>query len=594
MSIICKHIAFAFCFCLLLGSCSIAPTPPSPANNPPEKNGIPAAKRGESRPTETEQPDLSCSYFYFLWGTHSEFNQKYEEALEAYEKALICDPATSYVNEKIPILLLKMGEFEKAGDWLRQALIDRPEENSNRLFLASLYIQQGKMAEAIKLYDQVLATDPENESVHLRLGLLYSHQEQYDKAEKIFRRLAEKIFRRLAEKNDGSYFAHLSLARLLRQIEQHKEAGREYEKALQLNWSKDLSYEIGYFYMSQKRYDDAMRLYTAIIEQDPFDERAALSRVQIFLETEKNDQALDELKTIGNFSKNPVTIDIIVSKVLLRKKETGKAKEILLRLARETGNSEARYMLALLAYQENDFPAALDHLGHIRPANSEFEEAVYLQSRIYKETGKTEKAISLLKKHLGSESSRSPLFYALLSSFYQEKKDELAAISLMEAAITIYPDNSQLFFEYGLLLDKREMYEQAMAKMERVLELEPDHADALNYIGYTWADNNIHLDKALDYIKRAADLKPDNGYIIDSLGWVYYRLGEFAKAAKELERSLELEPGDPHIYDHLGDVYRALGETVKAKNIYNKALEMFEDETKKSHVKTKLDALGKE
>lgn len=586
MSIICKHIAFAFCFCLLLASCSIAPTPPPPAPPTLVKNSVPAAKRGESLPSEAEQPDLSCSYFYFLWGTHSEFNQKYEEALEAYEKALICDPAAGYVNEKIPILLLKMGEFEKAGDWLRQALIDRPEENSNRLFLASLYIQQGKMAEAIELYDQILATDPENESVHLRLGLLYSHQEQYDKA--------EKIFRRLAEKNGGSYFAHLSLARLLRQIEQYKEAGREYEKALQLNWSKDLSYEIGFFYMSQKRYKDAMHLYTAIIEQDPFDERAALSRVQIFLETEKNDQALDELKAISNFSKNPVTIDIIVSKVLLRQKETGKAKEILLRLARETGNSEARYMLALLAYQEDDFPAALDHLGHIRQANSEFEEAVYLQSRIYKETGKTEKAISLLKKHLGSESSRSPLFYALLSSFYQEKKEDLAAISLMEAAITIYPDNSQLFFEYGLLLDKREMYEQAMTKMERVLELDPDHADALNYIGYTWADNNIHLDKALDYIKRAAELKPDNGYIIDSLGWVYYRLGEFAKAAKELERSLDLEPGDPHIYDHLGDVYRALGETVKAKNVYNKALEMFEDETKIFHVKKKLDALEKE
>lgn len=587
MSLIRKHIAFAFCFCLLLGSCSIFPTPPPPANTTPQvQDNVTTAKKEESRPTEDDQSDLSCSYFYFLWGTHSEFNQKYEEALEAYEKALICDPAAGYVNEKIPILLLKMGEFDKAGDWLRQALIDRPEENSNRLFLASLYIQQGKMAEAIELYDQVLATDPENESVHLRLGLLYSHQEQYDKA--------ETIFRRLAEKNGGSYFAHLSLARLLRQTEKDAEAGREYEKALQLNWSRDLCYEIGSFYMSQKRYEDAMRLYTAIIEQDPFDERAALSRVQIFLETEKNDQALDELKTISNFSKNPVTIDIIVSKVLLRKKETGKAKEILLRLARETANSEARYMLALLAYQEDEYPAALNHLDHIRPADAEFEQAVYLQSRIYKETGKPEKAISLLKKYIGSESSRSPLFYALLSSFYQDRKDDLAAISLMEAAITIYPDNSQLFFEYGLLLDKREMYEQAMAKMERVLELQPDHADALNYIGYTWADNNIHLDKALEYIKRAIDLKPDNGYIVDSLGWVYYRLGEFAKAARELERSLELEPGDPHIYDHLGDVYRALGETAKARNVYNKALEMFEDQSKKSHVKSKLDALEKE
>ena len=573
----CIYKILAFCWCLLLGSCSAAVSPP-----PAEV----VKQQVETKPAEVDPADLSCAYFYFLWGTHSEFQQKYEEALEAYEKAIICDPSAKYFKEKIPILLLKMGEFDKAGDWLRQALIDDPKDNSSRLFLASLYIQQGKMDKAIELYDQVLSTDPENESVQLRLGLLYSHQEQFDKA--------ERIFRQLTEKNGGSYFSHLSLARLLKQLEQHQEAGREYEKALELNWSKDLVYEIGYYYLTQKKFDDALRLYTTIIDQDPFDERAALSRVQVLLEMEKNDQALDELKTIGNFSKNPVAIDIITSKVLLRKKEVDKAKEILGRLARETGNSEAHYMLALLAYQEKNNAAALEHLGQIKPDSSEFEEAVYLQSRIHKETGKIDKAISLLKKHLALESSRSPLFYALLSSFYQDKKDDLAAISLMEAAITVYPDNPQLYFEYGLLLDKRGMSEQAMAKMEKVLELQPDHPDALNYIGYTWADNNIHLNRALEYIQKAAGLKPDNGYIIDSLGWVHYRLGNLPQAAKELERSLELEPSDPHIYDHLGDVYRDLGEKAKALKVYQKAYEMFEEETKRKQMKEKIDALEKE
>lgn len=571
---ICAHKLLAFCCCLLLGSCSAAVSPP-----PPEV----VEQQVETKPAEEDPVDLSCAYFYFLWGTHSEFQQKYEEALEAYEKAIICDPSAKYFKEKIPVLLLKMGDFDKAGDWLRQALIDDPQDNSSRLFLASLYIQQGKMDQAVELYDQVLTTDPENESVQLRLGLLYSHQEQYDKA--------EKIFRRLAAKNGGSYFSHLSLARLLKQLEQHQEAGREYERALELNWSKDLVYEIGNYYLTQKKYDDALRLYTTIIEQDPFDERAALSRVQALLEMEKNDQALDELQAIGHFSKNPVAIDIIISKVLLRKNEVDKAREILRRLARETGNSEAHFMLALLAYQEKINASALEHLSQIKPDALEFEEAVYLQCRIYKETGKIDKAISLLKRHLASESSRSPLFYALLSSFYQDKKDDPAAISLMEAATSVYPDNPQLYFEYGLLLDKRGRSEQAMSKMEKVLELQPDHADALNYIGYTWADNNIHLNRALEYIQKAAGLKPDNGYIIDSLGWAYYRLGNLPQAARKLERALELEPDDPHIYDHLGDVYRDLGEKAQALKMYNKAYEMFTGETDKKQIKEKIDAL---
>ncbi len=572
------HLTLAIC-CCLLGSCRAAVSPPPPPQE--VKQQVVQAKV-----TDNDPADLSCAYFYFLWGTHSEYHQKYEEALEAYEKAAICDSSAKYIKEKIPLILLKMGELEKAGDWLRQALIDDPGDNSNRLFLASLYIQQGKMDKAIKLYDQVLATDPDNESIQLRLGLLYNHQEQFEKA--------EKIFRKLTEKDGGSYFSHLSLARLLKQLGQNREAGREYEKALELNWSNDLAYEIGYFYLSEKRYDDALRIYTTIIDQDPFDEQAALSRVQVLLEMDKNDQALDELKTIGNFSKNPIAIDIISSKVLLRKKEVARAKAILERLARETGNSEAHYMLALLAYQDNDNTAASEHLIKIKPENPEFEEAVYMQCRIYKETGKPDRAITLLKKYIASETSRSPLFYALLSAFYQEKKDDIAAISLMEAAITAYPDNPQLYFEYGLLLDKRGMLEQAMAKMEKVLELQPDHADALNYIGYTWADNNVHLDQALEYIERAASLKPDNGYIIDSLGWVHYRLGNLDRAARELERSLELEPGDPHIYDHLGDVYRDLGEKAKALKVYRKAYEMFEEESKKIQVKEKIDGLQKQ
>ena len=94
---------------------------------------------------EKEPADLGCAYFYFLWGTHAEFDEQYSEALEAYEKALICDQDAEYVKEKIPVLLLKMGEFNKATDWLVQAIADHPDNNNYRLLLASLYIQQEKV-----------------------------------------------------------------------------------------------------------------------------------------------------------------------------------------------------------------------------------------------------------------------------------------------------------------------------------------------------------------------------------------------------------------------------------------------------------------
>jgi len=554
------------CFCAILASCA-------------------ASNHVQPIPVEEDQPDLACSYFYFLWGSHAEFSQQYPEALEAYEKALICDEKALYIKEKLPVLLLKMGKYKKAATWLQQAIVDHPENVSYHLFLAGLYIQENQSEKAIKIFNEILEKDPLNEGVQIRLGLLYTHQEQYQKA--------EKIFRNVLKQNNNSFFPRLYLARLLKKAKRFTEAEKEYEEVLTLNWSKDLAYEIGNYYTTQKQFADALRIYTTIIDNDHWDERANLSRVQILLDLDKNDTALIELNQIHAWSADPAKIDLIISKVLIRNNKFKEATAILEKLVEETGKSEPHYMLALLAYQDKNFDTALLHLDFITDSDEEFEEAVFLQTRILKAEGKTAQAITILERHIGEESSRSPLFYALLSSLYQETDDSLAAIALMEAAIFNYPENYQLFFELGLLLERNGMYQQAISTMEKVLELQPQHAEALNFIGYTWADKKINLNQALEYIKKADEIKPDNGYIIDSLGWVYYRLGEYKKAAKFLNRSLELEPSDPHIYSHLGDVYHALRKYSKALEAYRKAFEMFDDKKLKDAVKQKMDALDK-
>ena len=235
----------------------------------------------------------------------------------------------------------------------------------------------------------------------------------------------------------------------------------------------------------------------------------------------------------------------------------------------------------------------MNQLRLVTPQSDIFEESVYLQTRIFKKLNEPDKITELLQKHISTPENSSPLFYALLSSLYQEQEKISEALTLLEEAIEIYHDNPQIFFEYGLLLERNGMSQQAVINMEKVLKLQPNHAEALNFIGYTWADSNIHLDRALEYIKRAVELKPENGYITDSLGWVYFRLGKLEKAETELKHAIELEPEDPHILDHLGDVYLSLKKEKKALQIYQKAYEMFKDEKKRAMVKNKIDALGK-
>jgi len=124
--------------------------------------------------------------------------------------------------------------------------------------------------------------------------------------------------------------------------------------------------------------------------------------------------------------------------------------------------------------------------------------------------------------------------------------------------------------------------------MEDVLEVDPEHANALNFIGYSWADKEINLDKAEEMIKKALEKKPDDGYIIDSLGWVYFKRGEYEKALIEIDKAYQKLPNDPTIAEHLGDVYAILKNYAKAKEHYERSITLEKDNEKKKIIKKKL------
>ena len=126
--------------------------------------------------------------------------------------------------------------------------------------------------------------------------------------------------------------------------------------------------------------------------------------------------------------------------------------------------------------------------------------------------------------------------------------------------------------------------------MKQIIAMDSEHPGALNYVGYAWADKKENLPDALRYISRAAKLKPDNGYIHDSLGWVHYQQGNYKKARGVLEMAVELAPDDPAILDHLAETYRALGLQEKAKNTWRKALDMYQEYRKEQE----LDGKGSE
>jgi tetratricopeptide (TPR) repeat protein len=100
--------------------------------------------------------------------------------------------------------------------------------------------------------------------------------------------------------------------------------------------------------------------------------------------------------------------------------------------------------------------------------------------------------------------------------------------------------------------------------MKKALELYPDQPLVLNYLGYSWVDQGMHLDEGMDMIRKAVEQRPDDGYIVDSLGWAYFKTANYDEAVKNLERAVELKPDDPTINDHLGDAYWRVGRHLEA------------------------------
>jgi Flp pilus assembly protein TadD len=121
-----------------------------------------------------------------------------------------------------------------------------------------------------------------------------------------------------------------------------------------------------------------------------------------------------------------------------------------------------------------------------------------------------------------------------------------------------------VFYFRGVCYERSKQWDKAEIDLKKALELFPDQPHVLNYLGYSWIDQGIHLDQGMAMIRKAVEQRPDDGYTVDSLGWAHYRLGNFDEAVKHLERAIEIRPEDPTINDHLGDAYWRVGRKLEA------------------------------
>lgn len=196
--------------------------------------------------------------------------------------------------------------------------------------------------------------------------------------------------------------------------------------------------------------------------------------------------------------------------------------------------------------------------------------------------GQIDEALGVLET-LAAQQPDLPAVHAALGDTLRFEQRFAEATPHYDKAIELYdedqPGQWSVYFARAITLERQGQWDEAEADFRHALELFPDQPSVLNYLGYSYVERRENLDEALDMIQRAVAGRPYDGYIRDSLGWVYYRLGRYEEAVKEMERAVELMPLDPVLNDHLGDTYWAVGRVREARFQWSRALSFITDDT---------------
>ena len=247
----------------------------------------------------------------------------------------------------------------------------------------------------------------------------------------------------------------------------------------------------------------------------------------------------------------------------------------------------ASFILLQLADQQNDFQGTNFYFSSIPEANPHFQISLVLYLYQLKQHHQTADAIKLLQTYL-AEKKNSPILEEMLADFYRIEKECHNAIVRYENVAREKPRQADIHRKLGMCYEQTDQPHKAEAAFARALELNPNDSGALNYLGYWWADEGRNLEEAVELITRAVELHPDNGYYADSLGWIYFKIGEADKAVIWLEHAIQLAPDDAVIHDHLGDVYWQLGRPLEARYKWQFAYEMYSNEETRKLVSEKI------
>lgn len=480
-------------------------------------------------------------------------------------------------------------DWKKAGDFLDKVLVQTPSDDLVLKRAMTLAMGSGDPNKSITLAKKVIEIDKNNALALLFLAADSLKKKEYKAAEEYVHAMptgsvSEFIMPMMegwVQAGLGNYYGehltkntvHLHHAILMADyLGKKEEIGKMLDliMASQPETLSDLEH-IAQIYAYSGDRKKAENIYRKIIAEQPDNSRAVEKLADML--AGKDVPILDN-KIVSPEAGVAITMQNMAQ--LLYQEYADESARVFSNIALHLDPSltDAQLLLAAITTRNDRKNEAIAYYRSISPDSEFFLEARRRAADLLEDTNQSEEAIAelngLFKNHNDIES------LVRIGDIYRRQENFEKAVNTYDDAIArlggkVTKEHWQLLYARGMSLERMGQWDKAEADLKATLAFQPEHPYVLNYLAYAWADKGVNLDQALDMLKKASSLRPSDGYITDSLGWVYFRLERYKEAVPLLEAAVEILPYDPAINDHLGDAYWKTGRKLEARFQWQRA-----------------------
>ncbi len=540
----------------------------------------PDSKAAEDR--KIADPDAA---FFFIRGYEAELSHNWHEAERHYLRALEKDPESRHIRVQLGYVLVRMDRSDEALVLMDALLVEQPEDLNALKLKGDLLRQQKKYRDAVPVFEKIADLQPGNTDNLFELGLLHYFLGRHDQA--------IEVLGELVKRDAGSFRAFDLLGSVYIDKKDYDRASEFLKTAIGINPDLDTAYfKLGAIAETRNDLVNAIRNYEEAVRINSYNVQMRQRLAQAYLKFRTSGKTLDDLKIISRQLSGDADLHVRIGMFFFEEKQYDKAlEELNAALTIRPDSPVIMYYLALVLEETGKYDEALQLLKLVIKQEPSNIRAFLHIAYIYGKQKRNDEAIGIYEEILSFETDK-PEIYLYYANELIQKKEYLKVEVLLQETVARFKDNDELYFMLAVVYEKTGRFDDMVIKLRKAIEINPRNAEALNYLGYSFAEKGSNLDEALSLINRALELKPENGYYIDSLGWVYYKQGKYEQALDALIKAAGNVEDDPVINEHLGDVYHAMGLKVRAADAWRRALQLHEkEEGLKERVEGKLSDL---